>query len=112
MSGPLLTYRQAADRLGVGVDTVRRHADAGRLSPIRLGTERGAFTSIIRFDPDEVDALIAARRAPQPRAEHSAADMREWAVKNGWGPSRTGPLSECAIDAYRAAHGLAPAVRP
>lgn len=111
MSGPLLTYRQAADRLGVGVDTVRRHADAGRLSPIRLGTERGAFTSIIRFDPDEVDALIAARRAPQPRTEHSTADMRAWAKDQFDDVAETGPLPAHVVDWYRAAHGLDPAVR-
>jgi excisionase family DNA binding protein len=54
----LLTSRQAAERLGVGPDTIRHLAKTAVLPPIRFG-ERG----LLRFRPEDVDALLTPRSA-------------------------------------------------
>ena len=53
----LLTSREAADRLGVSVFTVRILAKSGDLPAIRFG-ERG----LLRFRVDDVEALLQPRR--------------------------------------------------
>ena len=49
----LVSARQVAEQLGVHPKTVRRWAEAGRLSLVRLGPRS------IRFYQSEVDELIA-----------------------------------------------------
>jgi excisionase family DNA binding protein len=49
----LLSTREAADRLGVSVSTVRRCVAEGVLAPIRI-SRRGRF----RFRPLDVEALL------------------------------------------------------
>ena len=46
------TIAEAAGRLGVHPNTVRRHIAAGRLAAHRLGPR------LIRLDPRQVDALL------------------------------------------------------
>ena len=50
------TIAEAAERLGVHPNTVRRHIAAGHLEAHRLGPR------LIRLDPRQVDALL--RRIP------------------------------------------------
>ena len=70
-----LSTREAADRLGVSVSTVRRAVADGSLSPVRL-SRRGRF----RFRPADVDALLlpAGERAliAQFRRELGAVELR------------------------------------
>ena len=49
---PLLTIREAAERLGVSIETVRRRIKAGELRVIRDGR-------IIRIHPDDLESYIA-----------------------------------------------------
>lgn len=51
----LLTIRQATEILQVSLKTVRRRIKAGELPVIRDG-------NIVRIDPDDLSAYIAARR--------------------------------------------------
>jgi len=55
-SEPLETAAEVARRLNASERTVRRYAEIGVLPSIRIG-------GLIRFDPSDVDALVAAGRA-------------------------------------------------
>ena len=56
VSGRLLTTRQVADRLGLSSATVLRRWRAGEIPGYRIDT------NVLRFDPDELDAWLTARR--------------------------------------------------
>jgi excisionase family DNA binding protein len=51
----LLRTREVAERLAIDVRTVRRYVTDGLLPAIRIGGS-------VRFDPDDVDSVIAAGR--------------------------------------------------
>ncbi len=51
----LATAAQVAERLNTSPRTIRRYADAGVLPAVRVG-------HLLRFDPKDVDAVIAAGR--------------------------------------------------
>lgn len=53
----LLTIKQAADYLDVSVMTVRRHIEAGHLTPYRPGRE-------LFFWSDDLERFKATRNAP------------------------------------------------
>lgn len=53
----LLTPLEVAERLGITPATVRRWANEGRLPAVRLGR-------LIRFHPDDIDALLSELRTP------------------------------------------------
>jgi excisionase family DNA binding protein len=55
----LLTDIEAADRLGVCSRTVWTLAETGRLPRVRIGRS-------VRYDPDDLDAFIAACKPPSP----------------------------------------------
>jgi excisionase family DNA binding protein len=56
--GALLTIRQAADRAGVSIDTIRRWANQGLLPCLRTpGKQR-------RFRADDIDAIYQAEPTP------------------------------------------------
>ncbi|GAA4880606.1 MerR family DNA-binding transcriptional regulator [Pseudonocardia benzenivorans] len=65
-----LPPKVVADRLGVTVQTVRRYAKIGRLTRYELPSGRP------RFDPREVDALLAA---PQTADEQAEDEIRRYA---------------------------------
>jgi excisionase family DNA binding protein len=52
----LLSYKFAAERLGISARTLRRLVDAGELRPIRIG-------ALCRFSPDELESFVAKRLA-------------------------------------------------
>jgi len=54
----LLTVRETADRLAVGVSTVRRKIREGTLPAIRLGPGGAA----VRIDPSELQELLEKGR--------------------------------------------------
>lgn len=61
---PKRTYEtpaEAAIRLGVHINTVRRRIADGSLTGYRLGPR------LVKLDPDEVDALILGRAIPSAR---------------------------------------------
>lgn len=64
MSGPLLTTRQVADRLGLSPETVLRRWRAGELPGFRLGS------NVLRFDPAEVDRWLEGQRGPTCAIAH------------------------------------------
>lgn len=53
----LLTAEEVGHRLGLSSKSVRRLATAGNLPSVRLGDR------MLRFDPDDVEAFIAARKS-------------------------------------------------
>lgn len=53
---PKITAEASAIRLGVSERTIWNLIAAGKLTAYRLGTR------IVRFDPDEVDALLKPSR--------------------------------------------------
>lgn len=57
MQTALLSTREAADRLGVSRYALYRMIDAGRLNPVKLPGQTGAYV----FDPQAIDALAAER---------------------------------------------------
>jgi hypothetical protein len=59
VSTPLLTEVEFADALRVTDRTVRRWAQQGIVSPIRIG-------GVKRYRAQDLDALIAAPREPSP----------------------------------------------
>jgi excisionase family DNA binding protein len=65
MSSPkkqkLLTPREVADMLNIGLVTVYQWASAGRLPVIRLGGERPT----LRFRPEDIERLIEDLKAPE-----------------------------------------------
>jgi len=62
----LLTTRQAADRLGLRTETVRRLIDRGDLRAINIGGDQSPTSVRWRIDPADLDAWIARRtRSPQ-----------------------------------------------
>jgi hypothetical protein len=62
--GGLLTAAQAAARLTCSVKTLDGHVRAGELKYLTLG--RGTKRPRRRFDPADLDALIAARKKEAP----------------------------------------------
>jgi excisionase family DNA binding protein len=56
VSGRLLTTRQVADRLGLSSAAVLRRWRAGEIPGYRIDT------NVLRFDSDELDAWLSARR--------------------------------------------------
>ena len=64
----LITARQAADRLGIKLDTLYAYVSRGRLQSVSLPGSRER-----RYRVEDVEALLAARRvrgrpaAPNPR---------------------------------------------
>jgi excisionase family DNA binding protein len=52
----LLTVSEAARRLGLSIDTIRRYGDSGRLPVVWTPTGQR------RFRPEDVDALLSDRR--------------------------------------------------
>ena len=58
MSDRLLTTRQVADRLGLSPETVLRRWRRGDLPGYRISG------NALRFDPDELEAWLQARRSP------------------------------------------------
>lgn len=54
---PLLDIKQAAARLGISTQYLYRLCSEKRIAYVRLGTS-------IRFDQDDLQAWIAARRVP------------------------------------------------
>ena len=61
----LLTPAEAADRLGIGVDTVRWYARSGRLEAVR-------FLGRVLFDPAEIDRYARSDRTPGPKSGKSS----------------------------------------
>jgi len=55
VEGPLVTAAQVAELLNCTDRTVRRYAESGVLPAIRIA-------GMVRFDPRDVDAVIAAGR--------------------------------------------------
>ena len=62
-SSSLLTIREAAERLGVSIETVRRRIKAGELRVIR-------DRRIIRIHPDDLESYIAIRRIRSTARDH------------------------------------------
>lgn len=59
----LLTKRQAADILNIGLTTLNRLIDGGELPIVNLGSIRGkGERSIVRIERTELDAFRADRR--------------------------------------------------
>jgi excisionase family DNA binding protein len=56
VSGRLLTTRQVADRLGLSSGAVLRRWRAGEIPGYRIDS------NVLRFDSDELDAWLTARR--------------------------------------------------
>jgi excisionase family DNA binding protein len=56
---PLETTADVARRLQASERTVRRYAESGVLPAIRIG-------GLIRFDPRDVEAVLAAARTRRP----------------------------------------------
>lgn len=57
----LLTARQAAERLGLCAETIRRLIDRGDLRAINIGGDSGRTSVRWRIDPADLDAWIARR---------------------------------------------------
>lgn len=57
----LLTARQAADRLGLCAETIRRLIDRGDLRAINIGGDQSRTSVRWRIDPRDLDAWIARR---------------------------------------------------
>lgn len=57
MTADLLTAKQAASRLAVHVNTVKRMVRLGQIPHYRIG-DRGD----LRFDPADIDAWLATKR--------------------------------------------------
>lgn len=55
MTQPLLTYAQAAERLGVSERKLRSMVANGYLPVVKIGVER-------RFDPTDLDAYVQAHK--------------------------------------------------
>lgn len=53
---PLLTLSQAADFLGLSIETVRQLVNAGELPKVQLGEASPRIT------PEDLDAFVASRR--------------------------------------------------
>ena len=66
MTERLLTYADVAATLNSSHRTVQRLVAAGRLPAIRIG-------GTVRFDPDDVTALIQGTRTPQHPRQHATA---------------------------------------
>ena len=64
-AGRLITADEAADRLGISGRFVRLLADRGELPVIRLGKK------CVRFDRDDVEAMIENSKARGPRVNRS-----------------------------------------
>jgi excisionase family DNA binding protein len=62
MPGRLLTTREVADRVGLSVGTVLRRHRRGEIPGFRLAS------NVLRFDEDEIDAWLQARRTGEPVA--------------------------------------------
>lgn len=56
----LLSTGEAADRLGVSTRTLFRWIDAGKVKPVRMSAR------LFKIKASDVDALLDARRPPQP----------------------------------------------
>lgn len=59
---PMISTEEAAARLGVHVETVRRWIRAGRLAPVRVAPK------LFRLRSADVDALLAGERTAEPAA--------------------------------------------
>ncbi|ALN14336.1 helix-turn-helix domain-containing protein [Acidipropionibacterium acidipropionici] len=57
----LLTTRQAADRLGLRAETIRRLIDRGELRAINIGGDASKTSVRWRIDPLDLNAWIARR---------------------------------------------------
>ena len=55
----LLTTRQAADRLGLRAETIRRLIDRGDLRAINIGGDASRTSVRWRIDPADLDAWVA-----------------------------------------------------
>jgi len=58
-SGGLLTYRQAAERLGLSHRTVQKLCAEGLIEAVRFGRRA------VRFEPAEIERFIDSRRSPK-----------------------------------------------
>lgn len=59
----LLSYREAADRLGLSTRSLQRLVDAGRVMAYRLGPNGGR----VRFAPEDLDRYVERCRKAGPR---------------------------------------------
>jgi len=84
MSAPLLTDKQAGERLGMSARWVRNEALHNRIPHVRLGR-------YVRFDADALDAWVAARLQ---------------------GPLRTDPGSPAKLVMHSTTSAPAPRQRP
>lgn len=80
MSDSLLRVREAADLLGVHVDTVRRWTDEGRLAAVRTpgGHRRISREAVERLRGDGAGTGSVSTTAPHPDA--GAPEDRAWAA--------------------------------
>ena len=85
MQGALLTARQAADRLGIKLDTLYAYVSRGRLNSVGVTGSRER-----RYRAEDVEALLALRDGQRPeRATEAEALMPVIAssiclIDNGW----------------------------
>src|SRR5215469_982668 len=61
MQAILLTARQAADRLGIKLDTLYAYVSRGRLRSVMVPSSRER-----RYRSEDVEALLDARSSPRP----------------------------------------------
>ena len=57
---PLLTVREAAERLAVSEKTIRRRIAEGAIPAVRVGTAKG---QALRIDPAELEAWLYGSEA-------------------------------------------------
>src|SRR4029453_4975826 len=74
----LLPAAEAADRLGVKLDSLYAYVSRGLLSRHRRAGERGSW-----FDPGEIDRLVGRGRGAEGRARGVRSESAVTAIEDG-----------------------------
>ncbi|MFJ7751827.1 Lsr2 family protein [Arthrobacter sp. NPDC097144] len=95
-----ITGEEAAETITFGLDGVMYEIDLTAQNARQLRDELGFYVEKGR----KVRGRSAAQRRPKTSARDETHRIREWAEKNGYGPSSRGRISKNIMEAYQAAN--------